>query len=76
MVEEKRLNFRREENCPCFQAEGEEPGRGQGGGKVGLLAQDTLKKAEGGTGLQVGETPKEWWERGAVERRESHSVPA
>lgn len=53
----KRFNFRREENWPSFQAEGEEPGRGQEGGRVGLLAQDSEGRGEH-WGPQGGETPR------------------
>lgn len=76
----KRLNFRREENRPGFQAKAEEPGRGQEGGKTGLLAQDS---GEGG-----GQHCFQGWGRpphthtpgvvgrDTVERRDGQSVQA
>lgn len=54
----KRFNFRREENWPRFQAEGEEPGRGQEGGKGWLLTKDSREGRGQPWGPQGGEPPR------------------
>lgn len=71
----KRFNFRREENWPRFQGEGDEPGRGQEGGKGWLLTKDSREARGQSCGPQGGETPGEWWGRGAVEKRDNQGVP-